>query len=205
MAKIHRAYTRMTAWLQYRGHLLDMTAPAKKRHIVETFRVHYAHEFGLARREEVGGGRRGHDEILLRLCELLGIEVGERRTPEMHREENALTAMRRAKQPLEIRADPRKVQRLAEQYTRAATDEFLSTYEWRRVRMQALTKYGARCQCCGATPGDGTKMNVDHIKPRKIFPELALDLSNLQVLCDACNHGKGNWDMTDWRKEGTKV
>jgi hypothetical protein len=82
-------------------------------------------------------------------------------------------------------------------------DDFLRTYEWRRLRMQALTKYGARCQCCGATPATGAIMNVDHIKPRRLFPELALDLENLQVLCDACNHGKGNWDMTDWRQPTT--
>ena len=81
-----------------------------------------------------------------------------------------------------------------------ATDAFLETYEWRRVRMEALKKYGSRCQCCGATPADGVKMNVDHIKPRKLFPHLALNLDNLQVLCEPCNHGKGNWDMTDWRE-----
>jgi len=86
-----------------------------------------------------------------------------------------------------------------------ASDAFLSTYEWRRVRMQALKKYGARCQCCGATPASGAVMNVDHIKPRKIFPELALSLENLQVLCHECNHGKGNWDMTDWRGEIAEV
>ena len=79
------------------------------------------------------------------------------------------------------------------------TDSFLSTYEWRRVRMIALKKYGPRCQCCGATPADGAVMNVDHIKPRKLFPELALTLDNLQILCHECNHGKGNWDQTDWR------
>jgi 5-methylcytosine-specific restriction endonuclease McrA len=81
-----------------------------------------------------------------------------------------------------------------------ATNAFLETYEWRRVRMEALKKYGSRCQCCGATPADGVKMNVDHIKPRKLFPHLALSLDNLQVLCEPCNHGKGNWDMTDWRE-----
>ena len=43
-------------------------------------------------------------------------------------------------------------------------------------------------------------MNVDHIKPRRLFPDLALSLDNLQVLCHECNHGKGNWDMTDWRE-----
>lgn len=58
------------------------------------------------------------------------------------------------------------------------------------------------CQSCGATPESGAVMNVDHIKPRKIYPELALTESNLQVLCHECNHGKGNWDMTDFRPRG---
>lgn len=83
--------------------------------------------------------------------------------------------------------------------SQASSPDFLQTYEWRRVRMEALKKYGARCQCCGATPATGAVMNVDHIKPRKLFPHLALDVNNLQVLCHECNHGKGNWDMTDWR------
>lgn len=81
-----------------------------------------------------------------------------------------------------------------------ASDDFLHTYEWRRLRMEAIKKYGARCQCCGASPETGATMNVDHIKPRRLFPALALDLDNLQVLCHECNHGKGNWDMTDWRQ-----
>lgn len=81
------------------------------------------------------------------------------------------------------------------------TTEFLSTYEWRKVRMQALKKYGPKCMCCGATPATGAVMNVDHIKPRKLFPSLALDVNNLQILCHDCNHGKGNWDQTDWRKQ----
>jgi len=80
-----------------------------------------------------------------------------------------------------------------------ASDAFLSTFEWRKVRMEALKKYGPRCQCCGATPANGAVMNVDHIKPRKKWPSLALDVNNLQILCHDCNHGKGNWDETDWR------
>ena len=76
---------------------------------------------------------------------------------------------------------------------------FLESFEWRRLRMEALKKYSPRCMCCGATPKDGAVMNVDHIKPRKLFPNLALDINNLQILCHECNHGKGNWDQTDWR------
>jgi len=81
-----------------------------------------------------------------------------------------------------------------------ASAEFLQTFEWRRLRMEALKKYGPKCMCCGATPADGAVMNVDHIKPRKLWPSLALSIDNLQILCHDCNHGKGNWDTTDWRK-----
>ena len=28
----------------------------------------------------------------------------------------------------------------------------------------------------------------------------ALEITNLQILCHECNHGKGNWDQTDWRR-----
>ena len=83
---------------------------------------------------------------------------------------------------------------------KASSKDFLLTYEWRRLRMEVLKKYGAKCQCCGATPETGAIIHVDHIKPRLLFPQLALDINNLQVLCHECNHGKGNWDMTDWRQ-----
>ena len=83
--------------------------------------------------------------------------------------------------------------------TKRTKFEFLETYEWRKVRMEALVKYGPKCMCCGATPATGAVINVDHIKPRLTHPELALDLNNLQILCHECNHGKGNWDTTDWR------
>jgi 5-methylcytosine-specific restriction endonuclease McrA len=82
---------------------------------------------------------------------------------------------------------------------RPASIDFLESYQWRKLRMEVLKKYGAICQCCGASRKTGAVINVDHIKPRKLFPHLALNINNLQVLCAACNHGKGNWDMTDWR------
>jgi 5-methylcytosine-specific restriction endonuclease McrA len=84
-------------------------------------------------------------------------------------------------------------------FSNVTDKSFLSSYKWRKLRMVALKKHGPRCQCCGATPEIGAVMNVDHIKPRKKYPELALDIENLQILCGACNHGKSNWDETDWR------
>ncbi len=79
------------------------------------------------------------------------------------------------------------------------SDDFLKSYKWRQLRMVAIKQYGPKCQCCGASTETGAVINVDHIKPRRLFPELALDLDNLQILCHECNHGKGNWDQTDWR------
>lgn len=81
--------------------------------------------------------------------------------------------------------------------------EFLLSFEWRALRMKVLAHYGATCMCCGATKENGVVINVDHIKSRKKRPDLALSFDNLQVLCDVCNHGKSNWDETDWRPEET--
>lgn len=101
-----------------------------------------------------------------------------------------------------VLVDPKKYeleQKVGKKPAYAKSDAFLKSYEWRKVRMQAIKRYGAKCMCCGATPATGAAMNVDHIKPRKHYPQLALDLENLQILCGPCNHGKGNWDETDWR------
>lgn len=78
-------------------------------------------------------------------------------------------------------------------------DGFYATREWRELRYRALVVNGAKCQCCGATRYDGVRLHVDHINPRSKFPELQLELSNLQVLCEDCNLGKSNKDSTDWR------
>lgn len=77
--------------------------------------------------------------------------------------------------------------------------DFLNSKAWKRLRLQALNKHGRKCQCCGSSPATGAVLNVDHVLPRRLFPQLALHLDNLQVLCCDCNEGKGNWDMTDVR------
>lgn len=76
---------------------------------------------------------------------------------------------------------------------------FYESYDWRRVRYDVLIERGRKCDCCGRTPKHGIIIHVDHIKPLKRNWELRLDKNNLQVLCNECNHGKGNRDETDWR------
>lgn len=88
---------------------------------------------------------------------------------------------------------------------RCPTDSFYDSPEWQRLRYRALKAYGAACQCCGATRKDGVKIHVDHIKPRSKHPELELEFTNMQVLCEPCNFGKSNIDATDWRDQPNEV
>lgn len=79
------------------------------------------------------------------------------------------------------------------------SDEFLTSREWMDLRYSVLKKHNGCCQLCGSRGSDDNPIQVDHIKPRSKFPELALAESNMQVLCRRCNMGKGAGDQTDWR------
>jgi hypothetical protein len=84
--------------------------------------------------------------------------------------------------------------------TRTMTDEeFFSSRQWKELRYRAFKEHGTKCLLCGHGREDGLAIHIDHIKPRSKFPDLQWDLKNLQVLCEDCNIGKGNWDETDWR------
>lgn len=76
---------------------------------------------------------------------------------------------------------------------------FYESYAWRKLRYEVLAEQGASCALCNATRAHGVRMHVDHIRPLRKFWELRLEKANLQILCEVCNHGKGNWDETDWR------
>lgn len=65
---------------------------------------------------------------------------------------------------------------------------FYQSKQWRDVREMKLNR-DPLCEDCMdrgvVTPG----VDVDHVKPRKQFPDLAFDLDNLRTLCKRC-HGK---------------
>lgn len=77
-----------------------------------------------------------------------------------------------------------------------SAQRFYASYEWRKLRYKVLLTYGRKCMCCGSVDGP---FHVDHIKSLRFNWSLRLDETNLQVLCEVCNHGKGNWDATDHR------
>lgn len=71
------------------------------------------------------------------------------------------------------------------------TNAFYASSEWRLIREQVIQEQGRMCQRCRRHISNDNDLTVDHIKPRSKFPELALDKSNLQILCRTCNSAKG--------------
>ena len=83
-----------------------------------------------------------------------------------------------------------------------ASPEFLRTPEWRRIRYDALRANDGRCELCGRNKHQlppGEHLTVDHVRSREARPDLALEVTNLAVLCSADNAGKGNRYADDWR------
>jgi len=69
-----------------------------------------------------------------------------------------------------------------------AGDKFYSSPEWLKVRHKAIARAGFKCQMCGCDVRGRGKAHVDHIKPRRKYPELSFDINNLQVLCASPCH-----------------
>lgn len=73
-------------------------------------------------------------------------------------------------------------------------DPFYTSAAWRAVREQALIRDHYICQKCQRKADMGLIFRpnaatmVHHLKPRSQYPELELDLDNLESLCDACHN-----------------
>lgn len=59
-----------------------------------------------------------------------------------------------------------------------------TTRKFKDLRITVLIKASYKCSECGSIKG---RLEVDHIKPVKFYPELVLDESNLRVLCRECH------------------
>lgn len=82
-------------------------------------------------------------------------------------------------------ADKKRAALLVKPITTALKD-FQKSVEWRALSIQMRQIY-PKCKYCGAVEF----LQTDHIKPKSLFPQLALDPENLQVLCRKCNFKKG--------------
>jgi len=85
------------------------------------------------------------------------------------------------------------------QQVETTSSDFLCSPEWRELRLEAIKRYGNTCLKCKRVGSKRYPINIDHIKPRKYYPELSLDINNLQPLCGRCNKTKGN-KVIDYRE-----
>ncbi|WP_239255406.1 HNH endonuclease [Listeria ilorinensis] len=74
---------------------------------------------------------------------------------------------------------------------------FYKSGPWKRVRQDVLERDNYECQECKRSGRVTTKvttelvkLDVDHIKDLEHYPELALDLDNLETLCQVCHNRK---------------
>jgi hypothetical protein len=84
-------------------------------------------------------------------------------------------------------------------FHRFQRDPFYESRGWRKARYMVLKTHGRTCSCCRRTPEQHkVALHVDHVVPRSKDRDKELVLSNLQVLCEDCNLGKGNTDRIKW-------
>ena len=72
-------------------------------------------------------------------------------------------------------------------------DTFYNTRAWQRLRRQAIARDNNECVFCKRAGRLTTKkLEVDHIKQVKDYPELAWELDNLRTLCHDCHDKRHN-------------
>ena len=64
-----------------------------------------------------------------------------------------------------------------------AKDGASLNWSWQKCKREFYKLVPKKCACCGSKK----KIEVHHIKPRHLFPLLALVLSNLIALCKGCH------------------
>jgi hypothetical protein len=73
--------------------------------------------------------------------------------------------------------------------------QFYSSPEWKLLRVRVIREDGRTCTECKTRISNPEDITVDHIKPRSKYPKLALERSNLRVLCRQCNASKGDQEL----------
>jgi len=73
--------------------------------------------------------------------------------------------------------------------------DWIHSKEWKELRARFLRTVEHTCTECGKTDLKGRELQVDHIIPRSVAPDLQAEITNLRVLCGGeagCNQRKGS-------------
>ncbi|MEC5422383.1 HNH endonuclease [Virgibacillus sp. C22-A2] len=93
--------------------------------------------------------------------------------------------------------------------TKEQQKKFYKSKDWEATRLIVLERDNYECQECKRQgkvytdkhdPDKHKRLDVDHIKDLEDYPELALELDNLEVLCVKCHNRKHNRFMFQKKK-----
>lgn len=93
----------------------------------------------------------------------------------------------------------RRLYEIAVQRAKALSDAmaFYASAEWNVLRKLVLAEASRECEACSKLIRRKSDLTVDHILPRGKYPHLALERSNMRVLCRSCNSRKGDRLLSD--------
>lgn len=82
-------------------------------------------------------------------------------------------------------------------YLAAPPREKPSPWNTEEVKEALRRECRGKCMYCEALPDDVAYGAIEHIKPKKLFPELVLAWENLGLACTRCNTNKGDYWSPD--------
>jgi 5-methylcytosine-specific restriction protein A len=82
---------------------------------------------------------------------------------------------------------------------------FYSTRRWRYTAQQILIRDNFTCSHCGASRYQGARIDVDHIQPIRLRPDLAYDPDNLRLLCRRCHNKRTHGRRTSSRAQQLRL
>lgn len=77
--------------------------------------------------------------------------------------------------------------------------KILHSFEYKLFRESIFKRDKYTCQICGDSTGGN--LQVDHIKPRSVFPELTFDKDNCRTLCVNCHKNTSTYLNSNMKRE----
>ncbi len=73
-------------------------------------------------------------------------------------------------------------------------DRLLSNYRHQNIKDTLFATSEHKCAFCECKPTEGGNIEVEHFKPKSIYPELSFEWLNFLPSCNKCNNSKLNHD-----------
>lgn len=77
--------------------------------------------------------------------------------------------------------------------------KYVNKYKQEDVKQELINMYEGLCCYCESPIGVQTYEQIEHLKPKSIFPSLCFEWNNLHLCCQVCNtsYKKDNWDYNN--------